>query len=129
MKSRRTLAVVFASLIAVAQTLPVHVRAQTRASEHWVSTWATAQQIMPAPVRTPPSFPNRQAAPPPQQPGTSAPRGGFRPVALEIPASLADQTIRMVVRSSIGGRRVRISLSNMQGAQPLSIGAAHLALA
>ena len=34
----------------------------------------------------------------------------------------------MVVRTSIGGRRVRISLSNMLNAEPLTIGAAHLAL-
>ena len=34
----------------------------------------------------------------------------------------------MIVRTSLGGRRVRVSLSNMMGAQPLEIGAAHIAL-
>jgi lysophospholipase L1-like esterase len=34
----------------------------------------------------------------------------------------------MVLRTSIGGRRVRIELSNMAGASPLQIGAAHIAV-
>ncbi|MBV9503706.1 MAG: SGNH/GDSL hydrolase family protein [Acidobacteriia bacterium] len=35
----------------------------------------------------------------------------------------------MIVRSSIGGRRARVELSNVFGTKPLVIGAAHLALA
>ncbi|MCS0658532.1 SGNH/GDSL hydrolase family protein [Massilia terrae] len=38
------------------------------------------------------------------------------------------QTVRLVVHTSIGGARVRIRLSNELGAQPLRIGAAHIAL-
>ncbi len=34
----------------------------------------------------------------------------------------------MVVRTSIGGRRVRIALSNMLNAEPLQVGAAHLGI-
>ncbi len=45
-----------------------------------------------------------------------------------LPQTFEDQTLRMVLRTSIGGRRVRISLSNMLNAEPLAIGAAHLAL-
>lgn len=45
-----------------------------------------------------------------------------------IPASLSDQTVRQVARLSIGGKHVRIILSNEYGATPLTIGAAHIAL-
>ena len=46
-----------------------------------------------------------------------------------IPATLQDQTIRQVARISLGGKRIRIVLSNEYGNQPLVIGAAHIALA
>jgi lysophospholipase L1-like esterase len=39
-----------------------------------------------------------------------------------------NQTIRMVVRPSVGGQRVRIRLSNAFGSAALPIGAAHIAL-
>jgi lysophospholipase L1-like esterase len=42
---------------------------------------------------------------------------------------LANQTIRQFARISVGGRRVRVRLSNETGTQPLVIGAAHLAIA
>ena len=48
---------------------------------------------------------------------------------LGLPASLREQTVRQVVRASVGGSRVRIVLSNEYGTQPLRIGAAHIALA
>jgi lysophospholipase L1-like esterase len=41
---------------------------------------------------------------------------------------LFDQTLRLVVRTSIGGDRVRIRLSNEYGDRPLVIGAAHIAV-
>lgn len=46
-----------------------------------------------------------------------------------IPATLQDQTLRQVARISLGGKRIRIVLSNEYGSQPLRIGAAHVALA
>ena len=51
------------------------------------------------------------------------------PLPTNIPASLSNRTIRQIARVSIGGRRVRIVLSNEYGAQPLMIGAAHIAIA
>jgi lysophospholipase L1-like esterase len=48
--------------------------------------------------------------------------------ALAAPRALEDQTVRNVVHVSIGGRRVRVRLSNAFGAAPLLIGAAHVAL-
>ena len=43
------------------------------------------------------------------------------------PAVIDDQTLRQVVRLSLGGRRVRLQLSNEYGSQPLVIGAAQVA--
>jgi lysophospholipase L1-like esterase len=70
--------------------------------EHWVTTWATAQQLAPQPTLPGPG-PN-------------------------VPATLKNQTVRMVARTSIGGRRVRIQISNAMGSKPLVIGNAHIAL-
>jgi len=42
--------------------------------------------------------------------------------------SFHNQTVRMIARSSIGGSRVRIELSNAFGTAPLVVGSAHIAL-
>src|SRR5512147_424897 len=76
--------------------------AQSTLQEHWVTTWATAQQLVPQP--------------PLPGPGPN------------IPATLKNQTVRMVARTTIGGRRVRIQVSNAIGSKPLVIGNAHIAL-
>ena len=71
------------------------------AQDHWVTTWAAAPQ---------PFF------------------AGFRPGADTQPPSFKDQTIRMIVRTSLGGTRARVTLTNAHGHTPLDIGAAHVAL-
>jgi len=50
------------------------------------------------------------------------------PQAASSPLELKGQTIRQIVRVSIGGKRVRVRLSNAFGAGPLVIGAAHVGL-
>ena len=42
--------------------------------------------------------------------------------------TLFDQTVRLIIRSSIGGDRVRIRVSNEYGDRALAIGAAHIAV-
>jgi lysophospholipase L1-like esterase len=78
------------------------LRAQT---DHWVATWGTAQMLVRPPT---------PATPP------------VRPV----PGALGfhDQTVRMVVRTSIGGDRLRIKVENAFGSAPVEIGSAHIAL-
>jgi lysophospholipase L1-like esterase len=39
-----------------------------------------------------------------------------------------NQTVRMIVRTSIGGKRVRVEFSNAYGKRPLVIGAAHVGI-
>ncbi|HLI82380.1 MAG TPA: SGNH/GDSL hydrolase family protein [Bryobacteraceae bacterium] len=84
--------------------------------EHWVATWAAAPQE--TRVLTPPGAPQgRGAQQAPARPNGPAPITAFH-----------DQTVRMIVRASIGGPRARVELSNTFGTKPVTIGAAHIAL-
>jgi lysophospholipase L1-like esterase len=81
-------------------------------TEHWVGTWAASEvgrpQVAPPPLPAPPGQP---------------------PPALPAPfVHFNNQTLRQIVRTSIGGSRLRVVLSNVFGTAPLSIGAAHVAL-
>ncbi len=82
------------SLALVALSVPAP--AQKAAGQHWVATWAAAPQ---QPV---------VIAPPP--PGSQSPGPVFQELK-----GFHDQTVRMVVRVSLGGRRIRVRLSNAQG--------------
>ncbi len=56
---------------------------------------------------------------------------GTGPAGPPLPAATQtynDQTLRLIVHSSIGGKQVRIRVSNELGTTPLRIGAAHIAL-
>jgi len=75
-------------------------QAPVEGKEHWVATWTTAQLLV-----------RPQAAP---RPGAAQ---GF-----------TNQTVRMIVRGSIGGERLRVKLSNAFGSDPVIVGAAHIAL-
>src|SRR5215475_698098 len=89
------------------------------AQDHWVTTWTAAPQ-QPRGGGPPPAA---QAAP-----AAGGQRGQGGPAAAPAPTVFNDQTIRMIVRTSLGGRRARITLSNAYGNIPLRIGTAHVAL-
>jgi lysophospholipase L1-like esterase len=84
------------------------IQAQPKSPEHWVATWTTAQLL------------SRTAAPQP-----AAPPAAARPADVR---SFNNQTVRMIARTSIGGRRLRIVLSNAFGSEPLAVGTAHIAI-
>ena len=110
MRVRRVIIILFATL-ALAQA--------GNAQDHWVTTWTAAPQQP------------RGGGPPPAAQAAAAAggqRGQGGPVAAAPPTVFNDQTIRMIVRTSLGGRRARIALSNAYGTMPLRIGAAHVAL-
>jgi lysophospholipase L1-like esterase len=72
---------------------------QPKSREHWVATWAAA-------------------------PHTSAfVLPGTQPLR-----NIENQTIRMIVPTSIGGRRVRVRFSNAYGTKPLTLSAVHIAV-
>jgi lysophospholipase L1-like esterase len=99
---RRVLAL--AALAAFAANIGV-AQGQT---EHWVATWATAER----------------AAPPVVSPAV----GQAFTAAMQAQLGFNNQTVRMIAPVSIGGRRVRVQLSNAYGTAPLKLGAAHVAL-
>jgi lysophospholipase L1-like esterase len=91
-------------------------------NERWVATWGTALALYQPPP--PPTTTPTQA--PPAPPPSSGPARRFGiPTPL---AGLNDQTIRMVVRTSLGGQRVRVRLYNAIGAKAVRVGAARVAL-
>jgi len=122
----------------------------TAAQEHWVPTWATSQQMVrvqpqgrggPPPAAAtgsasqpaagqPPVTPPTVAQPPPAAPPVAVPPAGSAPSPAPLPPlqSLNNQTVRMVLRTSIGGRRARVKLSNAFNGTPVDIGAAHIAV-
>jgi lysophospholipase L1-like esterase len=107
---------IFSTVVAIA--LLASAQAQDRrGGEHWVGTWGTAQQLAPE-IRPPWVQPPPRAASDPPPPSPIPP----------IPESFADETVRMMVRASVGGERVRLTLSNALGAATVRIGAVHVAL-
>jgi lysophospholipase L1-like esterase len=113
--------------------------------EYWVPTWATSQQlvrVMPQGRGAPP--PAAAAASPASQ--TPAQPQAAQPPALQLPAApqaatpvpatpplpplqtFTNQTVRMILRTSIGGRRARVKLANAFNGTPVEIGAAHIAV-
>ena len=116
--------------------------------EHWVPTWATSQQLVrmlpqgrgappPAVTASPAPQPASQApaAPPTaaQTPATAPPATAVTTPAPTTPPlpplqSFNNQTVRMILRTSIGGKRARVKLSNAFNGTPVEIGAAHIAI-
>ena len=73
-----------------------------------MATWTTAEMLV-----------RPSAASPAAVPAATPPVGarGFN-----------NQTVRMIARTSIGGRRLRVILSNAFGSEPLAVGGAHIAI-
>jgi lysophospholipase L1-like esterase len=114
-RTRHPLAIGVITLVAFALTVDL-TRAQQ--AEHWVGTWATA------PVARP------QNPPPPPAP-LVPPAAGSPAAPPAAPAPMihfTNQTLRQIVRTSIGGRRARLVVSNAFGTAPVTIGAAALAV-
>lgn len=85
--------------------------AQAQSQDHWIPTWVSAQLT------------GRVPGPAGATPAPAAPAG-----ATAAPVTgLNNQTVRMIVRTSIGGKRVRVQLSNAYGTGALTVGAAHIA--
>jgi lysophospholipase L1-like esterase len=87
---------------AVLAALHVPISAARAASDDWIATWTASPQ-------------------PVWEPDFLAP--------VKVPRNLWNQTVRQMATVSIGGKRVRVVLSNEYGTMPLAIGAAQVALA
>jgi lysophospholipase L1-like esterase len=113
----RFLAILMAGSLGI--TVPAAQSGEER-TEHWVATWATAQELS----RTVQEIP--QLPPGVTMPDFSKLKGPMMP--LRIPETVQDETVRMIVHTSIGGKRLRIELSNAFGKGIVSIADAHIAI-
>jgi lysophospholipase L1-like esterase len=77
------------------------VAQKPESASHWVGTWAASPQMPPDDASSPKS-----------------PDAGFK-----------HQTVRMIVRVSLGGQELRLRFSNAFGSAAVTLGAAHVALA
>ena len=126
-----------ASLVAVALSIALGIsQPRSRAQmlpERWTGTWATAlvgrpqNPPPPGPPAPPPFMLNACPAPPaPVTPPPAPPAGTtYGPAPF---MHFTNQTLRQIVRTTIGGSRLRVVLSNAFGTAPLTIGAAYIAL-
>jgi lysophospholipase L1-like esterase len=110
------LAVALCCLPATDKTALAQVR---QSGMHWIGIWTTPPTAQPSGQQTPvtaalPLGPRPSGAPPPEP---QLPPIGFN-----------NQTVRVIVRTTMGARQVRVRLSNAYGMRPLAIGAAHIAL-
>lgn len=106
-------AIALVAAITTALALNACTGASPQSGEHWVGTWMAAVVPMWAEsAETDPPFspPAAQVAPPAES------------------FHLDHQTLRQIVRTSIGGRQTRVEFTNRYGTVPLEIGAAHVAL-
>ncbi len=94
------------------------------AQDHWVVTWAAAPQAARGPQPAAPQQINYNGLTPTPNPAPSQPA----PPGAQFRNGFHNQTVRMIAHTSLGGRRVRIQLSNAYGTAPLVIGAAHIAV-
>jgi lysophospholipase L1-like esterase len=97
----RCFAVAAALLIAACGTRPTPTSTPATGGARWFATWGASEVAAPA----------------------RPPRD-----SIDRTPTLVGQTIRLIVRTSIGGDRARIHLSNEYGDRPLVIGAAHIAV-
>lgn len=90
----------------------------------WIESWGTALPLLPAPP------PARGPARPAEgnKPASEAPANTPDP-HVPHPDSFAEQTIRMVVRSSVGGPEFRLEFANIQNGSTATFDAVHAALA
>src|SRR5580704_10912756 len=89
----------FVAVLALSAVSSLPAPAKNREQQDsWISAWSTA-------VHSPLPFP------------------GLPP-----PPVFENQTVRMVVRTTIGGQQIRLRFSNAFGTSPLEIGSAHVAL-
>lgn len=101
MNRRHFIAVALSAVLAVALQAPTSV-AQGAGSDDWIATWtASPQPVWEADFLAP----------------------------AKVPRNLWGQTVRQMATVSIGGKQIRVVLSNEYGNRPLKIGAAQVALA
>lgn len=105
--------------IALSSLLVPTLAASSAGTIRWIESWGTAQPLLPPPP--PPAFvtARKPANAPPAPPSPMVP----------YPATLSDQTVRMIVRTSAGGPQFRLEFSNAMSDAPVTFGSVHAAIA
>lgn len=114
----------FSGLLAALSLALVSMPLQAKDNNRWLESWGTALPLQPpgpSPFGDGPP-PAPPPAPPKDQPAPPNPRVPY-------PKALEDQTVRMIVRTSVGGEQIRLEFASRNGAQPVRFGAVHAALA
>lgn len=93
-------------------------QAQSGRANHWISVWATAQDLLPPPAL---------AVPPPPREVLEQLKAMPQRI-VPYPETIQDQTVRMVVQPTLAANSLRVQLSNAVGKPPLTISGAHIAL-
>jgi lysophospholipase L1-like esterase len=123
--------VALATILLVGLVASTHSRNKQKSGEQWVCTWATAQELAPMQFPAGPgssSSPTLRDSDKQQTPSQQSRNLGNSPIMFNMPLNLKDQTVRMIIHSSLGGRRVRVNLSTAQGKPLVEIGSAHIAM-
>lgn len=108
----------------VAAAVPATAQRSAAQRNGWIASWGTAQQLGPQ-VR-----PKFRPAPVPSAVRTTPTPSIVPPSPMvPYPERLSDQTVRMIVRTSVGGSRFRLEFSNAQGETTVSFSSVHAALA
>lgn len=94
------------------------------ASPTWIESWGTALPLLPS--LSPPAG-NNDRSRADKSPG-NAPAPAPNP-RVPRPESFTNQTVRMVVRTSVGGKAFRLEFANIQNGSAVSFAAVHAALA
>ncbi len=97
-----------AALLVVLPAAALPPAAAAQAAGHWVGTWAAGLQAQ---------------APPEPTAGREPGQELFGPLA-----RVRNQTLRQIVRATIGASRLRVAFTNVFGTEPLEVGAAHAAV-
>jgi lysophospholipase L1-like esterase len=102
----------------------------TATSPATVPATAAPTATTPAPLPPPPTSVPPAVVPPPTSAPTTPPATVPAPAIAPLPPlqTLNNQTVRMMLRTSIGGKRVRVKLANAFNGTAVDIGAAHVAL-
>jgi len=103
-----------AAALALALVAGSPLAGQRTTRPHWVATWMTSVIGRPPYVAAPAT--------------ATPPGGGPAPPAAARMTFPNNQTLRQIVHTTLGGDRVRVILSNVFNAAPLTIGAAHVAV-
>lgn len=118
MKKRFRLLALACSLILSATI--VSAQPESGPQDHWVATWATSEQMAV-------TSPDRPVLPPNiKMPDFRHMKGVHGPPPL--PSISDNQTVRMIVHTSISGQKIRIELSNAFDKDLVTVGDAHVAL-